>query len=90
MIIPHIFSPILSELSFFVGLFQPSLVGKAVLPLKQLLAAKSPSNGHFQLKIKSSTLAEAVKERETDDAVVGSLEVYTSRTAIILCLFDSM
>ena len=50
-------------------------MGKAVLPLKRILSAKSPCNGHYQLEIRTSTLADAVRERETDDTVVGSLEV---------------
>lgn len=57
-------------------LLQPSLVGKAVLPLKRLLTAKSPNSSHYHLEVKSSSLAEAVRERETDDAVVGTLEVH--------------
>ena len=54
---------------------QPFLIGKAVLPLKRILSAKSPCSRHYQLEIKASTLADAVRERETNDRVVGSLEV---------------
>ena len=58
-----------------MSFLQPFLVGKAVLPLKRILLAKSPCSGHYQLELKTSTLADAVRERETDDTVVGSLEV---------------
>ena len=54
---------------------QPFLVGKAVLTLKRILVSEPSCSGHYQLEIKASTLSDSVKEKATDDTVIGSLEV---------------
>jgi hypothetical protein len=75
MVNNNIFYQIQLQPLILIIFLQPFLVGKAVLPLKRILSGKSPCSSRYQLEVKTSTLADAVRERETSDRVIGSLEV---------------
>ena len=47
--------------------------------MKRLLTGKTPSGGRYNLEIKATSLADAVSDRESEDSIVGVMEVRRER-----------